>query len=98
MPIEIAGVVVVALILALVESLKQSGLLSPRYASLASAGLGVLVVAGYELATSFGQAHLFEAVLRGLAAGLSASGLYSAARALNRANTTLAANGTMPQQ
>ena len=78
---EIGGVVVVALILALVEAGKAAGL-PRRYAALASALTGLALVGGYQVATGLGQRDLFEAVIQGLAAGLAASGLYSATHAL----------------
>jgi ABC-type uncharacterized transport system permease subunit len=74
--IELYGVSAVVLIIGLVELAKQIGF-PAKFA-------GVLAV-GFGLAVSLGYAYLaeqvaFEAVITGLALGLSAAGLYSATK------------------
>ena len=73
MDIELYGVGAVALIIGLVQLIKGLGL-PAKYAGLASVCLGLTI--------GLGQAYLaeqvaFEAVVTGLALGLSAAGLYS---------------------
>jgi hypothetical protein len=74
--IELYGVSAVVLIVGLVELAKQIGF-PAKFA-------GVLAV-GFGLAAALGYAYLadqvaFEAVVKGLALGLSAAGLYSATK------------------
>ncbi len=76
MDIELYGISAVILIVGLVQLIKGLGL-PAKYAGLASVVLGLIV--------SIGQAYLaeqvaFEAVIIGLAIGLSAAGLYSTAK------------------
>lgn len=72
----ITDAMVVAVVMALVESIKRAGVPS-RFAGLISAALGV----AYGLATS-PTPNVAFAVVRGLIIGLSASGLYSGTKAL----------------
>jgi hypothetical protein len=86
MPVEIAGVVLIALIMSIIESLKLADMIDRKYAALASIATGVVLMVGAQVAEIFGQRPLFEAIVQGIAAGLAASGLYSAGKAIARAN------------
>ncbi len=77
---ELGGVVIVPLIVGLVEMAKRLGL-SSRYAALLALAIGLAISVGGWLAVQAGGRDLFDATLVGLALGLSASGLYSVARA-----------------
>lgn len=79
MELELGGVVIVPLIVGLVEAAKRLGL-SAQYAAMLSLVLGLVISMGAWLATRTGGRELFEAMVAGLALGLSASGLYSVAR------------------
>lgn len=81
--LEWGGVVVVPLIVGLVEVAKRLGL-STRYAALVSLTIGLAISLGAWVATQAGEPARegFQAALVGLALGLSASGLYSVARAV----------------
>ncbi len=78
----LAGVAAVPLIVALTQLAKQLGL-SPRWAALLAVCLGLVASVGYQAVGSGGvEARAWaDAVVAGLALGLSAAGLYSAARA-----------------
>ncbi len=84
--LEFGGVMAVPLIVGLVELAKRLGL-SARYAALLALGLGIAVSSGAWLAAWLGGRDLFEAVLSGLALGLSASGLYSVTRSARALGT-----------
>jgi phosphotransferase system glucose/maltose/N-acetylglucosamine-specific IIC component len=77
----IAGLPVAALIVGLVNALKQCGLPS-RWASLAAVGLGVSIYAGWLAVTSALPGEWYVGLLTGVMAGLSASGGYSGTKAL----------------
>jgi hypothetical protein len=83
MPAEFGGVVLVPLVVGLVEVAKRLGLAS-RYAAVASLTIGLAISMGVWAASQTGQParEAFQAVLTGLALGLSASGLYSVSRAV----------------
>ncbi len=76
MNLELYGVSAVILIIGLVQLAKQIGY-PPKYAGLLAVGLGLAVAVGYSY---FSGQILFEAVIKGLALGLSAAGLYSTAK------------------
>lgn len=82
---EIGGIVIVPLIVGLVEVAKRLGL-SARYAALASVAVGLAISLAAWVATETGgpAREGFQAVLLGLALGLSASGLYSVTRAVGQ--------------
>lgn len=78
---EIAGVMVVPLIVGLVEVAKRLGL--PRgWAPAVAVGLGLAIALGGEALGLAGAAAWRDAAVTGLALGLSAAGLYSGARAI----------------
>ena len=77
MDLEIFGVSAVLVIIGLVQIAKSLGL-PTRYAGVASVGLGVLTSLGY---TYYVDAPWLQAVMVGLAIGLSAAGLYSGTKA-----------------
>jgi hypothetical protein len=92
MPTELAGIAVVPLIIGLVEVAKRMGL-AARWAAPLSVCLGLAVGLGAYAMGDCGAApgaaaqptvfpcnSLFDALLVGLALGLSATGLYSGAR------------------
>jgi hypothetical protein len=79
--LEWGGVVMVPLIVGLVEVAKRVGL-PAQYAAGVALGLGLLASVGAWAAAETGGRDLFDATLVGLALGLSASGLYSVARAV----------------
>jgi hypothetical protein len=74
-------IVTTPLITGFVESLKRAGIVPPRYAAVASLAAGVAASVGAYLTDGAGGQGLYEAVLRGIALGLAASGLYSIATA-----------------
>src|SRR6266545_4186632 len=78
MNVEYGGVLIVPVIIGLVEMGKRLGL-STAYAAPVAVGLGLLISIGYTATAepSAEHARLADAVLRGLALGLSAAGLYS---------------------
>jgi hypothetical protein len=77
---EIAGVVVVPLIVGLVEVAKGAGL-GARWAPAVALGLGVALSLGYRAALGMPEGAAWaQAALSGLALGLAASGLYSGTR------------------
>jgi len=73
MDIEIYGISAVLLIIALVNLAKSAGFKS-KYGGLLAVALGVLASVGY---TFYQDTLTYEAIVTGLALGLSASGLYS---------------------
>ncbi|MFN8525648.1 MAG: hypothetical protein U0821_21330 [Chloroflexota bacterium] len=78
--LEIGGIVLVPMIVGLVEVGKQLGL-STVYAAPLAVGLGLLLSVASALAGDPPNGvALAEAMLRGLALGLSAAGLYSGAK------------------
>lgn len=77
MPTEYAGVLVVPLIIGLVEAAKKLGL-NGVWATPLAVGCGLAISVGYEAAKqSPGAETWLNALLWGVALGLSASGLYS---------------------
>ncbi len=77
MPTEYAGVLAIPLIIGLVEAAKRLGM-DAVWATPAAVGCGLAISLGYEAARqSPGLETWLNAVLWGLALGLSASGLYS---------------------
>ncbi|MBI4494784.1 MAG: hypothetical protein HY690_18565 [Chloroflexi bacterium] len=83
MPLELAGVATVPLLIGLVEVGKRLGLES-RWAAPLAVALGVAISLGYHLAANWPDATAWaDALLAGLALGLSAAGLYSGAKKLN---------------
>lgn len=82
MDIELwGGISGVVLIMSLVQLAKQVFGLPGRYAGLAAVGLGVALSLAYH---HFAEAELFRTVVRGLALGLSAVGLWSTGKHLAR--------------
>lgn len=81
--IEIFGILAVPLIVGLVEAAKAMGL-PARWAALLALALGVLL----SMAATDAANPLVGAVVRGLALGLAASGLYAGARAVGRSGAT----------
>jgi 4-amino-4-deoxy-L-arabinose transferase-like glycosyltransferase len=82
MELVIAGIPMAAVIVALVELMKAQGLPS-RYAAPVAVGLGVLFAVCAKVAAGNPEfASWVEAILVGILAGLSASGLYSGTRAV----------------
>lgn len=75
--LEIFGVSAVLVIIGLVQLAKALGL-PTRFAGVAAVILGVLASLGY---TYYAEAPWLQAVVIGLAIGLSAAGLYSGAKA-----------------
>lgn len=83
-PTQIAGVVAVPTIVGLVQVAKTAGL-SSNWAALTALVLGVILALGAFLTGQAGVgADLYQAVLSGIALGLSAAGLYSAGHAVTR--------------
>lgn len=77
MPTEIAGVVVIALIIGLVEVAKRLGM-DNRWAPLFAMAIGVLVFLGNQVAGVYPWfAPFYQTLLWGIVAGLTAVGLYS---------------------
>lgn len=77
MPTEYAGVLAVPLIIGLVEAAKRMGL-EAVWATPLAIGCGLALAVGYEAARQTPGAEAWlNAILWGLALGLSASGLYS---------------------
>lgn len=70
------GLPAVALVVVTVEMAKQAGFPS-RYAGLLAAGIGLV---GGALSYYLGDSPVAEAMVGGLVAGLTASGLWSAAK------------------
>ncbi len=82
MPSEIAGIVVVALIIGAVQVLKGFGV-KGKWAPVAAICVGLLVFAGQQLAKMIpGFEPWYDVVMWGITAGLMASGLYSGSRSL----------------
>ncbi len=80
MPTEYAGVLAIPLIIGLVEAVKRVGL-GAVWATPLAIGLGLAVSVGYVAAQQLpGSEVWLDAVMWGLALGLSASGLYSGAK------------------
>lgn len=80
MPTEYAGVLAIPLIIGLVEAAKRVGL-DAVWATPLAIGLGLAVSLGYVAAQAVpGSQVWLDAVMWGLALGLSASGLYSGAK------------------
>jgi hypothetical protein len=76
MNIELYGVSAVVLIIGLVELAKQVGF-PAKFAGVLSVGCGLAVSLGYAY---LAEQVAFQAVITGLALGLSAAGLYSATK------------------
>ncbi len=73
-------VVTTPLITGFVETLKRAGVVPPRYAALTSLAVGVAAsMIAYLAGGGFISQELYEAIVRGVAVGLAASGLYSVA-------------------
>ncbi len=80
MPTEYAGVLAIPLIIGLVEAAKRLGL-DAVWATPLAVGLGLAISVGYVAAQRVPGSEVWvDAVLWGLALGLSASGLYSGAK------------------
>ena len=80
MPTEFAGILAVPLIIGLVEAAKKMGL-DAVWATPLAIVCGLALTLGYEAAgRSPGAEAWLNAVIWGLALGLSASGLYSGAK------------------
>ena len=73
--IIIAGMPLVPVVLALSEAVKRTGLIPSQYTPLVSVVVGMLAVMYF-------QGYSPENILAGILLGLSASGLYSGARAV----------------
>jgi hypothetical protein len=87
-PLQIAGVLVVPMIIGLVEVAKRSGL-DAAWAAPLSIVLGLVASLGF--AATHGPVAgdmWYQAALWGVAFGLSASGLYSGAKAVGEALTS----------
>jgi hypothetical protein len=80
---EIGAVLLIPFITGLIEVFKRAGLPN-RYAALAALVLGVAISVGAFVSQGFGAHDLYDAILRGAAFGLAASGLYSVARTAER--------------
>lgn len=77
MPTEYAGVLAIPLIIGLVEAVKRVGL-DAVWATPLAIALGLAISVGYVAAEQLpGSQAWLDAVMWGLALGLSASGLYS---------------------
>ena len=77
MPTEYAGVLAIPLIIGLVEAAKRLGM-DTVWATPLAIGCGLTISLGYEAAKQSPGAEVWlNALLWGLALGLSASGLYS---------------------
>lgn len=77
MDTQYGGILIVPLIIGLVEAGKRLGL-GTAYAAPLAAGLGLLLSVGYTAAGGLpGGKALADAMVQGLAYGLSAAGLYS---------------------
>ena len=77
MPTEYAGVLAIPLIIGLVEAAKRLGM-DTVWATPLAVAFGLTISVGYEAARQVpGSETWLNAVLWGLALGLSASGLYS---------------------
>lgn len=81
MDISLFGVPIAALVVGLVEMIKQTTGLPSRFASLVALVLSIaFTVLGYYVGGAFESA--FEAIVLGIMIGLSACGLYSGGKAL----------------
>jgi hypothetical protein len=78
--INFAGVAAVPLIVALVAMLRGTFKMDARFAALAAVLIGVALNVGYAYQTG-APVNLYIAIVTGLTLGLSASGLYSGAKA-----------------
>src|SRR5436309_10472069 len=83
---QVAGIVAVPLIVGLIQAAKNIGLPS-NWAALGALILGVLLVFGAWATGNAPGSDAYQAVLNGIALGLSASGLYSAGHAVTREQT-----------
>ena len=80
MPTEYAGVLAIPLIIGLVEAAKRVGL-DTAWATPMAIVLGLAISVGYVAAQQVAGSEVWlDAVMWGLALGLSASGLYSGAK------------------
>jgi len=80
MPTEYAGVLAISLIIGLVEAAKRVGM-DTVWATPMAVGCGLAISVGYVAAQQApGSEAWLNALLWGLALGLSASGLYSGTR------------------
>jgi len=78
----IGGVPLVALIVALVELLKQTLGLESRYAPVTAVGMGIVFAVGIQVSQLYpGFGTWFEIVVLGAVAGLLACGIYSGTKA-----------------
>ncbi len=73
----IAGVAVVPLIVVIIQIVKSLFHLDSKWAPVIAIALGLAASFGY---TYYGESKAFEALVIGLAAGLSAVGLYSGSK------------------
>lgn len=77
MPSELAGVLVVGLIVGLIEVFKKLGL-AVKFAPLVAIAIGLLIMAGNQAANVVPAFRdWYNVILWGIAAGLMAVGLYS---------------------
>lgn len=76
MDLEILGISAVGLIIAVIQLAKSIGF-PAKYAGILAVAVGLLLSFGY---TYYAETQVFNATLTGLALGLSAAGLYSAAK------------------
>ncbi len=82
MPTEIAGVLVIGLIIGLVEVFKRLGM-DPKWSPTAAIVIGVLLFAGNQAAQLYPWfAPFYQTILWGIAAGLTAVGLYSTGKTI----------------
>ncbi len=88
-----SGVFGVALIVALGQMLKSVGIDS-RYMPVVTLVLGLVLNVAYRASTGVVVGTWFDAVVQGLALGLSASGLYSGGQTLVNGPTILRENAT----
>lgn len=80
MPTEYAGVLATPLIIGLVEAAKRLGM-GTEWATPMAIGCGVAISIAYQVGRQSPDARMWlDALLWGLALGLSASGLYSGTR------------------
>jgi len=78
----VAGVPVIAIIVALVELVKQTLGMDSQYAPALSVGLGMVIMLGVNLSQMFPVfGTWFEVAVLGVVAGLLACGIYSGVKA-----------------
>ena len=78
----VGGVPVVAIIVAVVELVKQTLGMESRYAPILAVGLGMVISVGAQVSRLFPMfGTWFEVVVLGMVAGLLACGIYSGTKA-----------------